>query len=335
MHTKRVGASYGIGTGSRKRKSFWRQIGHSLFYFVVVMADSLSLLHVLFSLTERRRLRDIRQASNDNAWRAMNCMVSGMTYLTRFELQAEYKKLDQQEQQPVPRVTDDAELSELDRLTQAKLKDQREIQAAVAAFPVQIRAMQPTGEALRDHLMGDKKDRDLARAMFDVQTPAIDVAVSRYIPRSLGNHPSSEESGAVDGSASRPGVKLSDGRRALTRAPRHKAGTSGAYDDNGQDLEKLLSSDNPLPVLVVNGITDTYAQRFRNKTERTTDVKLILDRMLIRYVFGAVAYARSSTLFDMLDTLKPADIYLQCTDALLLIEVGLVASVVGIYVPLS
>ena len=319
VRTKRVGTSYGIGVGSRRPKSFWRQVGHSLFYFAVVLADSLSLLHVLLSIAERRRLRDVRQASIDNAWRAMNCMASGMTYLSRFEHEAEYHKLDQQHRQSI--TLDELAntlSSDADRLSQSKLKQQTEIHAAVAAFPREIRALQPTGEALRDDLMCDKKGRDLARAMFDVKTPAIDATVSRYIPRSLAISPTPVASGAVNGSAARPGVKVSDARRAL---PRKKPGTTGAYDDNGHDVEKLLSSDNPPPILVVNGITDTYAQRFRNKTEKTTDIKVILNRMLIRYVFGAVAYARSSTLFDMLDTLKPADIYLTCTDALLLIEV--------------
>ena len=299
-----------------------------MFYFAVVVADSLSFLHVLLSITERRRLKDMRQASIDNAWRGMNCMASGMTYLSSFEREAEYRKYEQHQRQSVRGLTDDSKLSEMDMKSQANLKEQTEIQAAVAAFPVEIRALQPTGEALRNDVMEDKKGHNLARAMFDVQTPALDPTVSRYIPRSLAINSTPETSGEPGGSVARPSIKLSDARRALTRSSRKKGGSAGAYDDNGQDAEKLLLADNPPPILVVNGITDTYAQRFRNKTESTADINVMLNRMLIRYVFGAVAYARSSTLFDMLDTLKPADIYLTCTDALLLIEVT------RVYIPL-
>ena len=83
----------------------------------------------------------------------------------------------------------------------------------------------------------------------------------------------------------------------------------------------------PLPVIVVNGLPVSFAKLYRDKTESTSDPQVMLKRMLVRQVFGSEAYARSSTLFHVLDDLKPADVYLQLIDASLLLDWAFVTTV--------
>ena len=83
----------------------------------------------------------------------------------------------------------------------------------------------------------------------------------------------------------------------------------------------------PLPVITINGLPVSFAKLYRDKTESTSDPHIMLKRMLVRHVFGDEAYARSSSLFHVLDDLKPADVYLQLIDASLLLDWAFITTV--------
>lgn len=83
----------------------------------------------------------------------------------------------------------------------------------------------------------------------------------------------------------------------------------------------------PLPTITINGSPVFFAKLYRDKTESTSDPHVMLKRMLVRHVFGDEAYARSSSLFTVLDDLKPADVYLQLIDASLLLDWAFVSAV--------
>lgn len=333
VHTKRLFQTKGF---DRYNPSFTRDLRHSLFYVIVAFVDLLSLVHVLFSLSERKNLADRRAADQQHSWASMNSLCgTGGTIMLPFDREiggAEGAPASPTPVQALPMSAGGSGGAE--PLSPVRRKKQV-LHDALKDFPVEILAMQSTGATMNTEPETDHRIDQFNRYLFcsvDLLMPikgeimkGQDVVVDgRQAKVMLVNSSAATvDVQFVDNGGQRFHVPSSAVAlriaRSISSAEFKKQSTTRSLQRNGSVLSPL-SGEEQAPVIVVNGIVDTYASLYRDKTDSTTDSTLILNRMLVRHVFGPAAYDRSSMLFTLLDSIKPAEVYLKLSDALGLME---------------
>jgi len=286
-----------------RRQSLVRDVSHSAFYVIVALFDLFAYVHVLSSFAERRRLMAIREADITNGWRMMNSLLAGQTVLSVFELQAEKddesatdlrgRKLSYDTLSHVGGLNRSASL--LATETQKLIKQRSQIVTAEKSFPAEILAMQPTGTKVEDDHDQGGDDRRLLENLFGVAPEGHwgaskgDRVLVNGQPATVTLVNSDKTLDVVMDEGLKPHYRVKPAsvqplhsNFASASDPIAGAGADGSASTATATATATAPMLPVIPVVVKHGAADTYAKLYREKTESTADVHVILKRMLVR-----------------------------------------------------